>query len=162
RNLLRRRGLWTIPGHTWDGAGLPDYIGMHAVDEYPQFEYLDRHGKDHREHAFGMLTPVRTTDGLPVNVMPDPRSVTIHQPGVDYLASIAPSLIARFPFDFVRMDFTDHVLDSVLDDGTPISDRPTPHLVRAIAARLRRDHPSTGFMAERMGWDIEAHVELGF
>ena len=158
-------GLWTIPSHTWGGAGLPGYIGYNDRDGYPLFEYLDAEGEDQSGHAFGMLTPIKTGTGLSVNTNPTAKAPSApYEPGIRFFAGIFAEIRRLARFDFVRLDYVDHVFDSVLE-GTrdrPLSDRPTPALLERIIAAARRDDPATGAMAERMGYDIESYAGVGF
>ncbi len=164
RDLIAR-GFWTIPCHTWGGVGLPGYIGYNHQDGYPLFEYLDAEGADQSEHAFGMLTPVVTARGLSVNTAPTQRTPSEPwQPGIEFLAGFYPAVSARFGFDFLRLDYVDHVFDSVLEgkDDIPLADRMTPAVMRACIQRAREWQPSTGAMAERMGYDLPGYASAGF
>lgn len=157
---LRDRGLWTIPSHTWDGAGLPEYVGIHP-EGYPEFVYRNRDGEHHRHHAFGVLSPIRTVDGLAINKLTDPAHLQPFEPGLAALAEIYPRLIQRFDLDFIRLDFVDHVFDSVYANGEPYSDRPYPELLRRVILRAREVRPWTGVIAERMGYDVDHYGGIG-
>lgn len=163
-----RAGLWTVPSHTWKGAGLPEY--SHYVRgkdcEYPEFKYLSTDGEDHREHAFGTLTPFRFYDGLPINHVPakdnppEPNEITIR-----FFTKIFPALYERFRFDYIRFDYVDHVFDSVTGrkGKDPVSDRPTPYVLeKAISEGRKHGRDYVGAMAERMGTDIGDYSSIGF
>lgn len=158
------RGLWTLPCHTWGGAGLPGYTGYDHEGNYPLFEYLDAEGEDQSMHAFGMLTPFVTARGLYVNTAPDRDNPSRPwQPGLDALAGIFPRILGLADFDFLRLDYVDHVFDSVLEgtDDIPLSDRLTPAGIRHVINAARAVAPRTGVMAERMGYDLDLYAGVG-
>ncbi len=165
---LIKNELWTLPSHTWKGAGLPEY--SHYVSEngceYPEFKYISTDREDHREHAFGTLTPYRFYDGLPLNEiprkghMPAPSESTIK-----FFAGIFPALYEKYRFDYIRFDYVDHVFDSVAGKSGkfPVSDRATPFVLkRAIFEGRKHGRDYVGAMAERMGEDIEQYSTIGF
>lgn len=162
---LIAHGLWTLPSHTWGGAGLPEFVGYHKKDNYPLFEYLDYEGEDQGGHAFGMLTPIKFATGLLANTLPSRNNPAVPwEKGIDFFAGIFPAIRKRYPFDFVRLDYVDHVFDSVLE-GTrdiPLADRPTPYVLERVIGTCRQTAPFLGAMAERMGYDLEDYRGVGF
>lgn len=162
---LIAEGWWTLPSHTWNGVGLPAFDEYRA-EGYPDYEYLDVEGEDQHKHSFGMLSPYRLYDGLPINESPDleERRPVLYQPGVDLLLSVFPTIRDRFGFDFVRLDYVDHVFDSTVEKSwdVPASDRLTPAVLGSLLAKAREGAPWVGAMAERMGVDVEDYGALGF
>ncbi|HOV13788.1 MAG TPA: hypothetical protein PK771_05850, partial [Spirochaetota bacterium] len=63
-------GFWTIPSHTWKGAGLPEFDKYNTKDNYPEFKYLSWDKENHLEHSFGVLTPFKFYDNIPINKIP--------------------------------------------------------------------------------------------
>ena len=162
---LIKNGLWTIPSHTWGGAGLPEYSHYNKNGNYPVFTYLNAKGEDHSSEAFGMLTPYKFYDRLPVNRIPShDEKPTINKEGQEFFFNIFPNLRKNFKFDFVRFDYVDHVFDGILDDidDFPVSDRLTPQVIKDLTKNIKNDNPFIGFMAERMGDDIEKYMTVGF
>jgi hypothetical protein len=164
---LIKTGWWTLPSHTWSGVGLPrfDHYKVNGDESYPEYEYLNLAGEDQHEHAFGMLSPYKLFDNIPINEEPSlddpPRPVP---EAIALLNGIFPDVQDRYGFDYVRLDYVDHVFDSTLD-GTwhlPVSDRLTPQGLADLIAEARRKRPETGAMAERMGVDVEDYGALGF
>ncbi|NDD26676.1 MAG: hypothetical protein EB084_00205 [Proteobacteria bacterium] len=160
-------GYWTLPSHTWSGAGLPRY--EHWVEKglfsHPDYTYLNAAGEDQREHAFGMLSPYKLFDHLPINGVATSDDPPVPVPEAHaLLQGIFPDVQARYGFDFVRLDYVDHVFDSTVDgDWTlPVSDRLAPRTLESLLAAARRARPETGAMAERMGVDVEDYGALGF
>ena len=162
---LIEKGLWTIPSHTWGGVGLPEFTKYNTEHNYPMFEYLDRDGEDQSDHAFGMLTPIKFAEELYVNTLPTrEQPARAWEPGIDFFAGLFPAIREKYGFDFVRLDYVDHVFDSVLE-GTrdiPLADRPTPYVLERVIKRARQDSPSLGAMAERMGYDFVDYESVGF
>lgn len=172
---LVAEGYWTLPSQTWSGVGLPRFDHYDTEGNYPEYEYMNAEGEDQQEHAFGMLSPFKLFEPLPVNAFPSDDALPQPVPAsIDLLNSIFPSVQARYGFDFVRLDYVDHVFDSirattpVLATGdrrgwdVPISDRLTPKLLEDLIATARHANPATGAMAERMGVDVEDYGSLGF
>lgn len=201
--MLIERGIWTLPSGTWGGVGLPKFVRYDTKDDYPVFEYRNAEGDDHAEHAFGMLTPFRFYDNLPLNELPgggylpkaakpgaDETDATtkkkaeekkedktdgklrlkksqlpiINDEVVDWFADVFPGVQDRYGFDFVRLDYVDHVFDAVLEEDptVPVSDRCIPEVLRRVIARARERRPWTGAMAERMGMDVLEYGGIGF
>ncbi|MBN2053905.1 hypothetical protein JW905_03220 [bacterium] len=157
-------GYWTLPSHAWGGAGLPEFTGYNHIGDFPLFHYLSLEGEDHDKHAFGMLTPFKFYTGLPINRVPSPDAPPRRHPAaVALFTSIFAGIQQRHSFDFVRLDYADHVFDSVADgdDDAPLSDRPTPAILREAIARVRAGAPFLGVMAERMGHDAARYREIG-
>ncbi|MCK4907005.1 MAG: hypothetical protein KAS64_05615 [Spirochaetes bacterium] len=162
---LVKKGIWTIPSHTWGGVGLPEFSIYNDEYNYPEFEYLDRNGEDQSGHAFGMLTPVKFSTKLNVNTMPTHRSHPVPwQKGIDFFSSIFPQMQKKYGFDYVRIDYVDHVFDSVLEGTSdiPVSDRCTPVLLKNVILQARKAMPYTGALAERMGYDFKDYGSVGF
>jgi len=166
---LKNSGIWTIPSHTWGGAGLPRFTHFNHYQDYPEFEYISIQGEDHKDHAFGVLTPFRFYDGLPINESPTSNSqISLNAETIDYFANIITKVRKWYPFDFVRFDFVDHVFDlptTSTSDGceTPKSDRLTPGLLKYVINKIRSDNGiNIGTIAERMGNNIDQYASCGF
>jgi hypothetical protein len=159
------QGFWTIPCHTWSGAGVPRYKSYHETDNYPIFEYLSVDGTDQSGEAFGLLTPYRFNAPLPVNQIPSKDEAPQPQEEVwNFFQNIFTRMREFYHFDFIRLDYADHVFDSVSeeDPNLVIADRMTPALIKEALAYNREDTPYVGAMAERLGDNIAPYAELGF
>ncbi|HOJ63382.1 MAG TPA: hypothetical protein PLE45_03070 [Spirochaetota bacterium] len=164
-NKLIEKGIWTIPSHTWKGSGLPSFKKYIKEGNYPEFEYISWDNEDHKEHAFGVLTPYKFYDNLPVNKIPDINNPPILDKKVlKFFSSIFINLQKKYNFDFVRFDYVDHIFDSVLDRSgkIPISDRMTPYLIKSVISQIKRKKRYIGAMAERMGIDLKNYKKIGF
>lgn len=162
---LIEMGLWTIPNHTWNGIGLPSFKKYNFDGNYPEFEYLDAEGEDQSRHAFGMLTPVKFAQGLRPNRLPDEEHPALPwEDGINFFAGLFPAIRQEFRFDFVRLDYVDHVFDSVQPGSRdlPLSDRPTPYVLERVIKNARATAPWIGAMAERMAYDIKDYASVGF
>lgn len=164
---LMRDGYWTLPSHTWNGVGVPRFAGFvrRGLHAHPDYVYLDATGGDQHEHAFGMLSPFKLYDPLPVNAVPTAAAAARRVPeAIALFESIFPEVQARYGFDFVRLDYVDHVFDSTHggDWTRPVSDRLTPGVLQDLLAAARRRRPETGAMAERMGVDVDEYGAVGF
>ncbi|MBN1241756.1 MAG: hypothetical protein JXA15_03500 [Spirochaetales bacterium] len=164
---LIERGLWTVLSHAWNGVGLPEFHRYDRDGNYPVFRYRSESGEDVGEAAYSVVTPYAFHDGLPPNRRPDPtRAPERNDDAVEYFARVFDCWRDGFGFDFVRIDSVDHVLDSTLDDAGrfPVSDRPTPEVLRSVNARIRANgrSPSIAVIAERLGQEFEAYAGMGF
>jgi hypothetical protein len=164
RHLIAE-GFWTLPSHTWNGVGLPEYRAYNFEKNHPEFTYLDKNGKDQHEHSFGMLTPFKLYTNLPLNKVPDKKNPPVlNRETIEFFKNLFPTVQRSFNFDFVRLDYVDHVFDSTLgDDPTlPVSDRMIPSVLKEVLTHAKKLRPSTGAMAERMGCDIGDYGKVGF
>lgn len=163
-NLIKE-GIWTIPSHTWKGAGIPEFKKYVKDGNYPEFEYISWENEDHRDHAFGVLTPYKFYDNLPVNKIPDKDNMPILDKNVfNFFSSIFINIQKKYNFDFVRFDYVDHIFDSVMDKSgkIPISDRMTPYIIKSVIKKIRKKKKYIGAMAERMGTDLKNYKKIGF
>ncbi len=155
--------IWTIPSHTWNGVGLPEF-SYYVIDKnYPEFRYINMKGEDHRDHAFGMLTPYKFYDNLPINSFPkDDNLPTLDKKVLRFFSSIFLNVRKEYEFDFIRWDYTDHVFDSIYKDdpNIPVSDRITPFVIKKTIQRIHRRYPNVGMFFERMGTDIKNYYKV--
>jgi hypothetical protein len=164
-NTLIDMGIWTVPSHTWGGVGLPEFKEYNVKDNYPVFDYRNEKGEDHSGHAFGMLTPYRFYDNLPVNTLPTAKKLpTLREETIDFFAGLFPAVQKNFGFDYVRLDYVDHVFDAVMESHgkLPISDRAIPLVLQRVVDKARETKPYIGAMAERMGTDVIEYGSVGF
>lgn len=163
--LLIKKGYWTLPSHTWNGVGLPEFKDYNKNDNYPDFTYLDEEGEDQHDESFGMLTPFAIYTNLPFNKVPTLDNPPVYREDtVRFLTGIFPEILKRFDFDFLRIDYVDHVFDSTVEESwdIPVSDRMAPKVLKAVIDNARKVKPYLGAMAERMGQDIEDYRKVGF
>lgn len=163
-NKLIDCGYWTIPSHTWKGAGLPEFEKYNFNDNYPQFKYISWENEDHKHHSFGVLTPYKFYDNIPLNSIPNEQNKPVlNKETLNYFINIFPKLQKRYNFDFVRFDFVDHIFDSIIDENTPYSDKLTPYIIKRTISRARFGNKKyIGAMAERMGNDLKDYKRIGF
>lgn len=158
------KGIWSIPSHTWNGVGIPEFSHYVYDKNYPEFRYINMKGEDHRNHAFGILTPFKFYDNLKPNNFPDPNNPPkLDKKVLKFFSSIPLKMIEKFGFDFVRWDYTDHVFDSVKDKNPnyPISDRITPYVIKYTVNKIRRKYPYVGMFFERMGYEFKDYYKVG-
>ncbi len=158
-------GLWTLPSQTWGGVGLPEFDFYNTVDNHPDFIYLDAKGEDQHEHSFGMLTPYKFYTNLPFNTVPKEDNLpSVKEDTVEFFKGVFPDIQKRYKFDYVRLDYVDHVFDSTVNESwdIPVSDRMTPQILSDVLGASRVNKKFTGAMAERMGCDVKDYKKLGF
>ncbi|MEN2998065.1 MAG: hypothetical protein ABDH28_03395 [Brevinematia bacterium] len=161
---LIERGIWTVPSHTWNGVGIPEFSHYVYDKNYPEFKYINAKGEDHRGHAFGILTPYKFYDNIRINSLPDPENPPVLDRNVlKFFSNIPIRMIEKFSFDFVRWDYTDHVFDSVLNNNPnyPISDRLTPYVISYTVKKVKKKFPHVGMFFERMGDEFKDYYKVG-
>ncbi len=162
---LIENGIWTIPSHTWNGVGVPEFSHYVQDKKYPEFKYINMKGQDHRDHAFGVLTPYKFYDNILPNAFPDSNNVPkIDRKVLNFFSDIPLRMIEKFGFDFIRWDYTDHVFDSVYSNNFnyPISDRITPYVIKYTVNKVRKKFPNVGMFFERMdNKDFKNYYKVG-
>lgn len=163
-HALIENGIWTIPSHTWNGVGIPEYSHYVYEKNYPEFRYVNMKGEDHRDHAFGIVTPYKFYDNLEINDYPKEDNLpTLDRKVLNFFSNIPVMMIKKYGFDFIRWDYTDHVFDSIYKGNfnIPISDRVTPYVIRYTINKVRRKYPNVGMFFERMGTDFKDYYKVG-
>ena len=159
---LIKYGYWTIPSHTWNGLGLPRFVGYDEQKNSPVWEYLNIRGEDSSEHAFHLVTPYAFVDGLGVNnYPPDPSQLKYNEKVIKHFINIFVEAKEEYGFDFVRLDYADHILDAVDEDDNPITDRMTPYVVKKLTSTIKHKYPDVRIFAERMDYDIADYHKMG-
>ncbi|MGC8964474.1 MAG: hypothetical protein ACP5KI_03815 [Brevinematia bacterium] len=161
---LIQNGIWTIPSHTWNGIGIPEYSHYVYDKNYPEFKYINMEGNDHRDHAFGIVTPYKFYDNLEINDYPKEDNLpTIDRKVLNFFSNIPIMMIEKYGFDFIRWDYTDHVFDSILNEdfSIPVSDRITPYVIKYTIGKVKRKYPNVGMLFERMGTDFKNYYRVG-
>lgn len=161
---LIESGYWTIPSHTWKGAGIPQFKEYNKNDNYPIFKYLSWDNEDHFAHSFGVLTPFKFYDNIPINKLPTKdKPPVLNKKTLNYFINIFPKLQKKYNFDFVRFDFVDHIFDSIVTSKISYSDKLTPYILKKCIAKARSGNKRyIGAMAERMGTDLKNYQKVGF
>ncbi len=166
------RGLWPVLMNPWNGIGLPTYIGYNAGGDFPLFAYRDQDSADAGAEASGVVSPYAFYDGLPSALSNGPvagdgneeTAITRNEEAIRYYAHIFDQWRDSFNFDFVRYDSVDRALDLCADDlgCVPLSDRPTPDILREAIAQSRKAYPGVGALAERNAPDFDDYAAMGF
>lgn len=162
-NTMIDEGFWPVLSHTWSGIGVPEFKGYHE-NNYPEFRYKNIEGQEPGDRIYGVLTPFKFYQNMPINRLPDDKPRP-DQTVIDFYAAIFPRWRDVYGFDFVRYDSVDHVFNSVRG-GQPdyaISDRPTPSVLRqAIDASRAPAYPYVGNLAGRMGNEFRDYASIDF
>ena len=162
--ILIDRGYWPVTSQAWNCHGVPAYDSYNREGNYMQFYYEGENGKNEREKAYPILTPIKFYKDIPVNKAPEIKP-EIFEKGVEFFCNIFSRWRDEFDFDFVRYDSVDHIFDSIKngDYNWPSSDRPTPEILkRCIEASKSNGKNYVGNLAERMGLEIEEYASIGY
>lgn len=163
------RGLWPMLMNPWNGVGLPGYAGYDERGDFPRFAYRDHAGADAGADASGVVSPIAFYDGLTsalagIGLGAAASGPVPNDEAIQYYAGAFERWRDGFGFDFACYAGVERLLDSYVDDEgrVPLSDRPTPAVVREAIARSRRGRPGAGALALRYAPDAEDFGELGF
>jgi len=169
--VVRSYGYYPVVPHTWNGAGLPGLRAPDAYDKeggYPRWDYRDADGNDQSAHAIGIHASFKIHAGLRANRPadgPGARALSCDET-VDYLAGVFPRMHRLYGFDFVRVDYVDHVFHAtrVGADGAEEvhTEQLSPSQLRAIAAAAKAAFPPAGMLADHVGNDIDRYRQAGF
>jgi hypothetical protein len=162
--ILINGGYWTVTSQAWNCHGIPAYESYNREGNYIQFYYEGENGKNEREKAYPILTPIKFYKDIPVNKFPEIKP-ELFEKGVEFFCDIFSRWRDEFDFDFVRYDSVDHIFDSIKnrDYNWPSSDRPTPEILkRCIEASKENGKNYIGNLAERMGIEIEEYASIGY
>ncbi len=160
RDLISQ-GYWTIPAQTWNSQGIPEFQEYNHQHNYPVFRYLDTQGQDASAHAYNIVTPFAWYQGL-VPHQASPQVPLLDTACLEFYKGIFHFWQSEAGFDFARHDSVDHIFDSSLGHNHPLSDRPTPHVLKEVIQSSRNKLPYAGHLAERMGQELEEYAEIGF
>lgn len=122
----------------------------------PIWEYKDKYGQDQGQHAIWLHSNFYIHKGMKANKLP------IHNPDIfsknkDFFLYITDYLfwiITEFSFDYIRVDYVDHIFDNVIDNNgseIALTETLTPKELNGIIGKLRLKWPGLGFQADHLG-----------
>ena len=161
------QGYYTVPPHTWNGISVPGIKKYSYNMRRPIWEYKDKYGQDQGQHAIWLHSNFYIHKGMKANKLP------IHNPDIfsknkDFFLYIIDYLfwiITEFSFDYIRVDYVDHIFDNVIDNNgseIALTETLTPKELNGIIGKLRRKWPGLGFQADHLGRDPEKYALAGF
>ena len=169
---VRSCGYYPVVPQTWNGVGLPGLKYYDKEGSYPRWDYRDEKGNDQSAHSIGMHASFKFHTGLRANRLPyednrpmDSVRTDSCRKTIDYLADLFPQMHQRYGFDFIRIDYVDHVFRATrFDDGVEValSEQLSPSQLRVIAAAARAAFPPAGMLADHVGNDIHRYRGAGF
>ena len=170
--VLRSYGYYPVVPHTWNGVGLPGLKSYDKAGNYPIWDYRDAEGNDQSAHGIGIHASFKFNTGLVANASPyydpDKRDQWRSQPWAetwDYLGELFPRMHREYGFDFLRIDYVDHVFEGAVEkDGEEIvlCEQLSPGVLRSIARAAKRAFPAAGMLADHVGHDIDLYRTAGF
>ncbi|MCX8131038.1 MAG: hypothetical protein N3I35_13195 [Clostridia bacterium] len=170
--VLRSNGYSTIPPHTWNGIGAVGIKGYEYEGNYPIWDCRDINLEDQQEHMYGIQSTFMFHSDMKANRLP--YQVTGDENdwrpkpndcAIDYLSEFFPRMHKNYGFDFLRVDYVDHVFDNTwTEDGgeTPICDGLTPSQLFEIARKAKESFPAAGMLADHFENDIDSYRKAGF
>jgi hypothetical protein len=169
KQVVRAAGYYPVVPHTWNGIGLPGLKQYNREGGYPIWDYRDVHGEDQSAHGMGIHAALKFHSGLVANRSPyfdDPQwRAPSWEPTMAYLSELFPSLHRSYGFDFLRIDYVDHIFKAtIVENGEEIvlCEQPSPSQLKRIADAARDCFPACGMLADHVGNDIDRYREAGF
>lgn len=175
-NLIRKEvmkeGYYTIPPHTWNGICVPSFKKFNYIKEEPIWDYRDINGEDQGQHAIWMHACLYIHKGMHANQLPS--QVTNNEEDgfveknslvIDFFKNYLKEMIETFLFDFIRMDYVDHIFDNVRDvngEEVPINEMLTPNEILQTISELRKEYKGLGLQADHLGDDAMIYEKAGF
>jgi hypothetical protein len=169
KQVVRAAGYYPVVPHTWNGIGLPAIKEYNTEGGYPIWDYRDIHGEDQSAHGMGIHAGLKFHTNLVANRSPhfdDPDwRADSWEPTMAYLSELFPSLHRSYGFDFLRIDYVDHIFKAtIVENGDEIvlCEQPSPSQLKRIADAGRACFPACGMLADHVGNDIDLYREAGF
>ncbi|ATX76989.1 hypothetical protein [Reinekea forsetii] len=172
RDVIRQEGYFPMVPHTWNGIGLPGIKLYDHERNHPVWDYRNLEGEDQSEHGIGLHSLFKFHTNLKPNSSPfhdgsDPQSLDTpsYQPTMDFLTNLFPEVHREYGFDFLRVDYQDHVFrNRPLRNGQEVivCEQLTCSQLLDISNSARQAFPAAGMLADHMGTDIERYRKAGF
>lgn len=172
KSVVRSFGYYPVVPHTWNGIGLPGVASYNRQGGYPEWDYRDAEGKDQSAHGIGIHASMKFHTGLKANTSPwlDPAQrgkwrAELWRPTQQYLCELFPRMHRDYGFDFLRIDYVDHVFRGTIEhEGQEVvlTEQLSPAHLRAMADAARQVFPAAGMLADHVGNDIADYRRAGF
>lgn len=169
KRVVRSFGYYTVVPHTWNGVGLPGIKEYNKAGHYPIWDYRDIHGADQSAHGMGIHASLKFHTNLAANRTPYPDdpgwSAESWEPTVAYLSELFPRMHQSYGFDFLRIDYVDHIFKSTIAENgkeVVLCEQPSPSQLKRIADTARSCFPACGMLADHVGTDIDRYSQVGF
>lgn len=171
-NEIKLNGYWCVPPHTWNGVGVPGFKEFNHEEKIPFFTYLDAKGQDQGIHSIGLHSAFSYYKNMPINRKPCSKKGTLNKKPqqnnrtAKYLANVFPRMHREFGFDFIRIDYVDHLMKNStftkMGKKMPINDGISPWITKMISKEARKAFKPCGMLADHMGTDINDYSDAGF
>lgn len=168
---LREKGYFSVPPQTWNGVGVPSYKKYSYGADMPIWDYRDSKGQDQGQHAIWLHSCFYLHKGMRANRMPDvigqhknAEKVIFNEDTRQFLISYISEIVEQYQFDFVRLDYVDHIFNvqETKDGQLPVSETLTPDELKNMIDSLRQKWPGLGFQADHLGKDGVKFGKAGF
>lgn len=170
--VLQKEGYYSVTVQTWNGICIPGFSHYDHVCGWPQWEYKDIDGNDQTQHALALHTSLYIHKGMEANKLPQQivkddshKKVERNEFVINYIKQYLDKVIEIYKFDYIRMDYIDHIFDNVMydqEEEVPINEMLTPKEILEIANYLSIKVPGIGFQADYTSDDAENYEKAGF
>lgn len=172
RKEVMKEGYYTVPPHTWNGICVPSFKKFDYIKEEPIWDYRDINGQDQGHHAIWMHACLYIHKGMHANQLPS--QVTNNEEDgfvekntlvIDFFKKYLKEIIETYEFDYIRMDYVDHIFDNVRyvnGEEVPINEMLTPNEILQIISELRKEYKGLGLQADHLGDDAMIYEKAGF
>lgn len=169
---LQKKGYYSVPPHTWNGLSVPDFMKFSHNLKMPIWRYLDAHGEEQGKHALWLHSSFYMHKGLYANKLPAQigeddslEPVAVNLTVLRFFKEYLREVIKCYHFDFIRMDYVDHIFDNVEvinGEEIPVNEMFTPCEIKSVITSLRKEYPGLGFQADHLGYDSRVFEKAGF
>ena len=170
--IIKREGYYTVSAQTWNGICVPGFLRFNHVCEWPEWECKDINGEDQSKHAISLHSSLYIHKGMQANKLPKQiskevshRNVKRNDYVINYIKEYLSKIIDLYKFDYIRMDYVDHIFDNVMyveGEEVPINEMLTPNEILEINSYLSKKVHGIGFQADKTSDTTECYEKAGF
>ena len=165
-SCILEEGFYTVPPHTWNGFAVPGFKKFASNSRMPIWEYRDKYGQNQGEHAIWLHANYYIHLEMKANNIPCIEENSIRNKiFFDFIKKYLKDIITRYLFDYIRIDYVDHIFDNISNVGNkeiPLNEMLTPSEILEIINYLRDTWPGIGMQADHLGKDTTTYAKAGF
>ena len=163
---ILEEGFYTVPPHTWNVFAVLGFKKFACNSQMPIWEYRDKYGQNQGEHAIWLHANYYIHLEMKANKIPCIENNSIKNENFfDFFKKYLRDIIANYLFDYIRIDYVDHIFDNILNEGEkeiPLTEMLTPNEILEIINYLRDTWPGLGMQADHLGKDVTMYAKAGF
>ena len=170
--LVRAEGYFPMVPHTWNGIGLPGVHSYCKLNHHPIWDYRNLEGEEQSIHSIGLHALFKFHTNILPNrspyhegIHPDQHKTPEYTSSITYLAERFPHMHRTYGFDFLRIDYQDHVFRNLTianEQDVIVCEQLTASQLNNIAKAAKNAFPPAGLLADHVGYDVGQYRQAGF